>query len=268
MAETEREWKVLVPVEVLEGESVPETVAELLATVPVVVLGYHVLPEQTPPDQARLQFEERAQAALEDLAAQFRAAGGDAETRLVFTHDEEQTLTRVADETGCGAYLIPNPTGDVERLLVPVGGEVDLDRLARFAEALVGGRSVLVTLYHVAATDEGRRAGEEVVAEAATRLHEAGLPADRIRTSVVVSDTPVQTVATAAEGHDAVVMGESAPSLRALLFGATSEQVASRSLGPVVVVRRAVGGDETESESGESGESEPGTDDQTPSDRP
>ena len=90
--------RVLVPVEVLAGKTVAPGLMTLLGTVDVTVLGYHVLPEQTPPDQARHQYEERATAALEDLSEEFRAAGGAADHRLVFTHDREQTVTRVADE--------------------------------------------------------------------------------------------------------------------------------------------------------------------------
>ncbi|MFW6384989.1 MAG: universal stress protein, partial [Halodesulfurarchaeum sp.] len=38
---------VLVPIRVLEGESIPEGVPELLANAHVVLLGYHVVPDQT-----------------------------------------------------------------------------------------------------------------------------------------------------------------------------------------------------------------------------
>ena len=91
--------RVLVPVAVLEGESVSPGLISLLGTVDVTVLGYHVLPEQTPPDQARLQFEERATSALEDISQEFRAAGGATDHRLVFTRDREQTMQRVAERS-------------------------------------------------------------------------------------------------------------------------------------------------------------------------
>jgi nucleotide-binding universal stress UspA family protein len=243
-------WRVLVPVEVLEGETIPGSVADLLGTLPVVILGYHVLPEQTAPGQARMQFEEQAQGKLDDLAAAFREAGGDAETRLVFTHDEEQTLDRVAEETGCGAILVPNSAPGIKRLLVPLRGEVDVARVTAFTAALIDDRDIAVTLSHVAASEAGVEAGESMVADAAARLRDAGIPAGAIATEVAASGTPVQTIADAAADHDAVVMGESEPSLRSFLFGETSEQVAARSLGPVVVVRRGRPSEET-NESGE-----------------
>lgn len=233
------DWTVLVPVEVLEGETVPDAVVELLSPLPVVVLGYHVLPEQTAPGQARLQFEEQAQAKLDDLAAAFRERGSDAGTRLVFTHDEEQTLDRVADETGSDAILIPNPAPRAERVLVPLSGEVDADRITAFVAAMVGDRGIEVTLSHVAGTDEGIAAGRSIVEDARERLLDRGVPSDAVDQNVTVSETPVQAIAEAAADHDAVVMGESEPSLRTFIFGDVSEQVAAHSLGPVVVVRRA-----------------------------
>ena len=231
-------WTVLVPVEVLEGQAVPEAVIDLLATLPVVVLGYHVLPEQTVPDQARLQFEDQAQGVLDDLATAFRTAGGDAETRLVFTHDAEQTLDRVADETGCQAFLLPNPATHIDELLVPLRGDVDVVRIATFVAAMIGDRPIELTLYHVGDPTGTTERGEAMLAEAAEVLAERGLEPERIHQEIVSSETPIKTIAAAAGEHDAVVMGEEAPSLRALVFGEAPEQVAAQSLGPVVVVRR------------------------------
>ncbi|RDI70635.1 universal stress protein [Halopelagius longus] len=236
---SDTDWTVLVPLEVLEGETVPASVVELLSTLSVVALGYHVLPEQTPPGQARMQYEDRAQAILEDVASDFREAGSACETRLVFTHDEEQTLNRVADETGCGAILVPNPSSRVERVLVPVRGEVDVARVTAFVASMLGGRDIEVTLYHVADDESSEPAGRSMVEDAATRLRDRGVASGAIGTDVAVSGTPVRTIAAAAADHDVVVMGESEPSLRSFLFGETADQVAAESLGPVVVVRRA-----------------------------
>ncbi|MFC6737215.1 hypothetical protein ACFQEQ_13320, partial [Halolamina salina] len=91
--------KVLVPVEVLEGESLSVPLVEFLAPTEVVLLGYHVLPEQTPTEQASMQFEDRAHAAIDEIAAAFREAGREVETRVAFTHDRDATVDGVASET-------------------------------------------------------------------------------------------------------------------------------------------------------------------------
>nr|NIW32043.1 universal stress protein [Actinomycetota bacterium] len=132
--------RVVVPVAVLENEAVPLGLMQLLGTVDVTVLGYHVLPEQTPPDQARQQYEERANAALADVAEEFRAAGGDADYRLVFTADRQKSVNRVADEVDARAFVISGATGEVDRLLVSLSGDVAADRILSFTESLVGDR--------------------------------------------------------------------------------------------------------------------------------
>lgn len=224
---------VLVPVTVLEGESVSLGLMNLLGTMDVTVLGYHVLPEQTPPDQARLQYEERATETLADIAEEFRQAGGDADHRLVFTHDREKTIQRVADEIGSRAYVIPGATGAVDRLLVPVTGDVAIERILAFVTDLVGDRPIGVTLF--LATDEETSEARESLDEAATILSGPGID---VRTELAVDAAPLQALIEAVAGHDAIVMGERAPSMRSLLFGDEAARVATETVGPVLVVRQ------------------------------
>jgi nucleotide-binding universal stress UspA family protein len=228
--------RVLVPVAVLEGESVSAGLISLLGTVDVTVLGYHVLPEQTPPDQARLQFEERATSALEAISEEFRDAGGAADHRLVFTHDREQTIERVTDEVDADAFAVPGTTGGVEQVLVSLSGDVDVDRILSFVEALVGDRAIGVTLF-LAAEDQAPADASDAAARleaAADRLRETGIDVD---TALAVEGSPFDALIDAVPGHDAVVMGERAPSFRSFVFGDESERVAAASVGPVLVVR-------------------------------
>lgn len=222
--------RVLVPVEVLTGKTVSPGLMNLLGTVDVTVLGYHVLPEQTPPDQARAQYEDRAVSALEDLSQEFRAAGGAADHRLVFTHSREQTVDRIADEIDARAFAISGMTGDVEQLLVSLSGDVAVDRILPFVAELVGDREIGVTLFLAAdgAADDDRL---DVAAE---RLRNAGID---VRTEVAAAGDPFDTLIDAVAGHDAIVMGEKAPSFRSLVFGDEADRVASASVGPVLVVR-------------------------------
>lgn len=223
--------RVLVPVEVLEGETVSPGLMELLGTVDVTVLGYHVLPEQTPPDQARLQFEERATDALEDLSEEFRSAGGSADHRLVFTHDKEQTVERVADEVEAGALAISGMTGDVDRILVSLTGDTEPDRILAFVEELVGDRDIGVTLFLASDDEETAR---DRLDDAAEQLRAGGV---NVSTEVAVGISPFEALIDMVEGHDAVVMGEKSPSFRSLVFGDEADRVAAASVGPVIVVR-------------------------------
>lgn len=223
--------RVLVPLAILEGESVSAGLTTLLEPTNVTVLGYHELPEQTPPDQARDQYGERATDALEDLAAEFGAGEGTADYRLVFTHDRKQTLDRVASETRSEAYAIPGATGPIDRLLVALTGDVAVRRIVSFVGELVGERDIGVTLF-LATDDEA--AGRELLETAGAPLAEHGID---VRTELAVGELPLEALVDAAVGHDAIVMGERAPSLLTLVFGEEAERVASESVGPVLVVR-------------------------------
>ena len=224
--------RVLVPVAVLEGGSVSPGLVSLLGTVDVTVLGYQELPEQTPPDQARMQYEDRATAALEDLSEEFRTAGGAADFRLVFTHDREETIDRIAQEVGARAFAISGVTGDVDRVLVSLTGDVATDRILPFVTEVIGDRDVGVTLF-LATQDEAR--GRERLEDAAATLE--GDDVD-VTTELSLQGSPFEALVDAVAGHDAIVMGERAPSFRSLVFGDETDRVAAASVGPVLVVRR------------------------------
>lgn len=244
--------RILVPLKILEGQSVSAGLVDLLEPMDVTVLGYHVLPEQTPSDQARQQYEARATDALEDLATEFGAGDGAADYRLVFTHNRKQTFDRVAEATGSAVYAIPGATGPIERLLVALTGDVAVERIVSFVEDLVGDREVGVTLF-LATGDE--RAGREFLEATAVRLFDRGL---HVRTDLAVDEPALEALVDAATDHDAIVMGERAPSLRTLVFGDEAERVAAESVGPVLVVRRLE--DETDADETEKDETADGVD--------
>lgn len=227
--------RVLVPVEVLEGKTVAPGLMNLLGTVDVTVLGYHVLPEQTPADQARLQFEERATAALEDLCQEFETAGGAADHRLVFTHDREQTINRVASEIDARAFAISGMTGDVDQLLVSLSGEVATDQILEFVAEIVGDRAIGVTLLLA-----GDNAEAQQLEDAATQLRDNGIDVQ----TKLVAKSPFEALMETVPDHDAIIMGENAPSIRSLVFGEEHDRIASASVGPVLVVRRDQPNDE------------------------
>lgn len=222
--------RVLVPVAILEGETVSPGLIGLLGTMDVTVLGYLDLPDQTPPDQARAQFEARATGALDDIAEEFREAGGDADHRLVFTQDRRKSVDRIADEIGAQTYALTGATGTVQRLLVPLTGDVAVDRIVAFVAELIGDRPIGVTLF--LAAEDAEALGR--LDDAAATLSGAGIDVSTTR----ATGRPFDALIDAVPGHDAVVMGERAPSLSSFLLGEEADRVAAASVGPVLVVRR------------------------------
>jgi nucleotide-binding universal stress UspA family protein len=232
---------ILVPLRVLEGESIPDGVPGLLANAHVVLLGYHVIPEQTAPGQAQMQFEDRATERLDEYETIFEEAGATVERRLVFTHDGQKTVDRMTTEHDCLAALVPNATARVEDVLVAVRGAVGIDRLARVVAGLFGNTDASVTLYHVAEPDETDEDAGTLLEGVVNRL--AGLDMDhsRIETRIERDQQALDAIVEAADAFDVVVMGESDPSLATFVFGMPADQVADRFLGPVLVVQREPG---------------------------
>lgn len=95
-----------------------------------------------------------------------------------------------------------------------------------------------IILYHVAGENETDEDVETLLDGVATRLVEEGVPAEAMNIQISRGDSPQEEIVAAAEDHDAVVMGESDPSVVTFLFGMTAQKVAKQFLGPVFVVQR------------------------------
>jgi len=229
---------VLVPIRVLEGESIPDGVPELLADAHVVLLGYHEIPEQTAANQARQQFEESAMARLETFEELLVDAGATADTHLVFTHEPQQTIDRTIYEHECLAVLVPNSTKPIDDVLVAIRGTVGLDRLVRLLTGLFATQDVNVTLFHVAGEDETDQDVETLLEGISGRLVEGGFDPSEIAIESSRDGTPQSAIIEAAEDFDVIVMGESDPSIATFVFGMRAKQVANRFLGPVLIVQR------------------------------
>ncbi|WP_199243403.1 universal stress protein [Halopenitus persicus] len=243
---------VLYPIRVLEGESLPTGIAELLANAHVVLAGYHVIPEQTAADQAREQFGERAMAKLEEFAAALSDAGATVDVRLVFTHEAQATINRLIYEHDCLAVLVPNGVDVPESVLLAVRGDVGLDRNTRLVAGLFATTDATITLYHALDGDEPDAEGESLLETTTAALVDRGVSPEAIETILDRPDAPIEAIAGHAADHDAVVMGETDPSVTTFVFGMPSEQVAERFLGPVFVVQRERPGE------GQAGDDEPG----------
>jgi len=229
---------ILVPVRVLDGESIPEGAPELLATAHVVLLGYHVVPDQTATGQAKMQFEDRANNRLDRFESGLEDAGATVERRLVFTHDGQKTIDRISDRGDILAVLVPNGTGPPADVLVAVRGTAGVGRIVDVVAGLFRSTDVAVTLYHVRETNETDDDITTFLDGVRARLTGLGMDPSAIDTRIDPEQKRLAAIATAAEEYDALVMGESDPSLTTFVFGMPANQIADRFLGPVLVVQR------------------------------
>lgn len=225
--------KVLVPVEVLEGQTVGQGVVNVLENQDVVLLGYHVIPEQTAPEQARDSFGEKAREKLDDIASAFEGVAASVETLLVFTHDREQSLKRVAAQEDCDAVVRLNPAMAIDRILVALHGDVDAERIGSFAGRLIAGTDIDLHLLEV--TTEGGES-RDLLASARDALEDHGVSDDQYTEESISTDSPVAAIVEAAIDYDAIVVGEKGPSLSELVLGDFEERIAEGTVGPVFVV--------------------------------
>lgn len=229
---------VLLPIRVLEGESIPDGVPKLLAHAHIVLLGYHVIPDQTAPGQAEMQFQERASTVLERYSELLSENGATVEDHLVFTHDKQKTIDRVINEHDADVVLVPNATVKIERILVAIRGLVGADRIAQVVAGLFAPMDVELTLFHLRSEETTEGDAATFMEGLSERIIELGVDEDVIDIQIETGGRPLDAIIEASADYDAVVMGESDPSLITFIFGMTAERVAEQFLAPVFVVQR------------------------------
>jgi nucleotide-binding universal stress UspA family protein len=229
---------ILVPVDVSTAERPSRELLALLHPAKVVLVGWHPVPDQTALEQMQEEHEEEAIERIETIAGEFPDDGADVETLVVFTRDRGETVDRVADEYGCSAVLIPRDVRTVDRIFVPIRGDVNLDGIFRFVGALLDESEATVTLFHAAPeNEEDPGVGEMLLDGARKRLVDAGVDDERVDTVNVTTDSPVDDIVDAGANHDVLVLGESEPSLVESILGDTPSRIIERSNRPVLVVR-------------------------------
>jgi nucleotide-binding universal stress UspA family protein len=245
---------ILVDVALPDPSPLSPALVDLLASLRIVLVGWYAVPEQTSPEQAREQFGEQAAAALDRIARPFEEAGAEVRTRLVFTGNQLDTISRISTEEECDAVLIPARMGRLERLLVPLRGLHNARRIAPLVADLVRGpgpaqdgtagnadreATTDVTLLHVLEKGESDVSSrEQVLQPAADLMTEQGIDADRLRLETVTAEDPARTILDIAAHYDAVVLGETKPTVREILFGSVPEQIVESVQVPVIMVRQ------------------------------
>lgn len=231
---------ILIDVELPEPVVFSASVTGLLSSLRIVLLGWYKVPEQTLPEQAREQFEGEAGAALEQTAQQFREAGADVTTRLVFTGSPFETISRISVEESCDAVYGARPASNLQRVLVPLRGAPNFASITRFVRDMVQENTTDVTLMHVLSEDETEADARESVLNPVRRwTEERGIDGGVLSEQIVPSDDPAQTIIDASHDYDLVVLAETEPTIRDILFGSVPKQIARKANVPVIVVRHA-----------------------------
>jgi nucleotide-binding universal stress UspA family protein len=228
---------VLVPVDVSDVDPPESGILDHLRPVDVVVLGYYTVPKQTAPAHLKEAHEAEAAARLAEIVARFDDSDHEVESVLVFTKDRQDSIDRVAEQHDCDAVLITGATRPIERILVPLRGKVNVDRIVSLVADLERTSGASITVFHSAAADADPDRGESVLRGVADRLADEGIDRDRLRRELSERGDPRAAIADLADEHDLVILGETDPSLRDRIVGTTLGSILDSIDVPAIVVR-------------------------------
>ena len=233
---TKRE-KILVPLSVPEGTELCGALRDLVKEQEIIALGYCLVPKQTDTEQARDKFKAESQEELESLAASFGDASS-IRTRLVFTHDRNRTIGRVADEEECSIVLLPKPVEECRRILVLIREAGHADRAMSALRALSPSGSRKVTILH--GVEDEERAGEhhDLLEDAGRRMIEDSGRDLEIEVKVVVTGDLRGKVEKEAKEHDLLLLVEEKESWTDLISGGMVS-VTEKTGSPMLIVRGA-----------------------------
>lgn len=229
--------RILIPFELPDGNPISATLAEDLVDMDIVALAHFGLPEQTPPSAGQDQFGEEADRELSELVQPLVERGVDVKQRVVFGQARDRTINRVAVEEGCDVIFTPGEgePSAIDEVFVPVRGEENFRGLLSFAAELALDTDASVFLFHDTEKTD-RRPGEELLSDAAEELVQYGIDEDRIDRQLA-HETNVHDVIVARAGEfDAVVLGESEPSLTERFFGRRPAEITLDTDRPTFVV--------------------------------
>lgn len=228
---------ILVPVDISDGTLPAQRLVGLCRSVNVVLLGYYPVPDQVAPAQLRQDHGSDATEALTEMADEFRSNGVNVTDVLVFTHDHQDTIDRIATEYGCDAVLTLGDVEQIERVLVPVRSDTNLERIVSLLVDIMRMSDVSLTLFHSVVGDNDPSQGESLVRGAVDRLHEAGIDRERVDWQLSDKESPHDEIIDLAREYDLLVLGETRPSLRERILGTVPSRIIDEVDKPAFIVR-------------------------------
>lgn len=228
------ELTVLVPIDVSEREPPKLDILDALRPFEVILLGYFPVPDQAEPALIKHEYEAEAGARLERVAEKGR---GDLTEVLVFTHDVEATIDRVADQHECDVVLTAGDTDHIDRVLVPIRGDANIERIISVVAGLLEGSDATATFFHAVSDESDVNQGEFLLRGTVDRLTDYGIGTDRVDWKLSESGDPSQEIITIADAFDIVVLGETEPSLTERIIGAFLSGVIDQLETPALIVR-------------------------------
>jgi nucleotide-binding universal stress UspA family protein len=227
------ELTILLPVDISEPDPPTLDVLSVLRPYEFILLGYFPVPDQATPALIKQEHGADAAARLDTIAQGYP----DVTDVLVFTHDREATIDRVADEYDCDAVLTAGDTDHINRILVPIRGDANIDRIVSVTTELLRKSSATATLIHSISDSGASSQAESLLRGTVEKVTDAGIATDRVNWQIERGDDPHQTIVSLADEYDIIVLGETEPSLRERIIGDTLSRIIDEIDIPALIVR-------------------------------
>lgn len=227
------ELTILIPVDISDPDPPDLDVLDFLRPFEVVLLGYFPVPDQAEPALIKHEYEAEAGARLHDIVVGLP----EVTEVLVFTHDREATIDRVADQHDCDAVLTPGVSDRIERILVPIRGQANIERIVSVVAELLHESDATATFFHSIDPDADPEEGESLLRRTVERVTNGGIEADRVDWLMDEGGDPYTDILSQSDRYDIVILGETEPSLRERIIGDVLSRIIDDIAVPALIVR-------------------------------
>lgn len=228
---------ILVSVDVSTDSRPAESVIDLFRSVDVVLIGYHQDQDQVTNGQARQERKSEVASSLEEIANAFETNGVDVAEKLVFAYYRQDSIDYAAKKHSCDAVLTLEKAGCIERILAPIRGDTNLERIVGLLGDILQESDASVTFFHSITDGGDPTRGEFLVRGAVDRLTQAGIDRDRVDWELSEGGSPRKEIVQLGQTYDLLTLGETKPSLKHRILGSVPTRIVDEVDTPTFIVR-------------------------------
>lgn len=232
---------ILVSVDVSTGSRPVQSIINLCRSVDVVLIGYYGSQDEDQDEvtHGRLREERKSEVAssVEEIAGAFEKNGIDVDETLVFAHYRQDSIDYAAKKHGCDAVLTLERAERIERILAPIRGDTNLERIIGLLRDMMQESDTSVTFFHSVMENSDPARGEFLVRGAIDRLVQEGISRDRVDWELSDSGSPRDEIVRLGQNYDLLTLGETKPSLKDRILGSVPARIVDEVDTPAFVVR-------------------------------
>lgn len=226
---------ILIPVDISGPEPPEMAVLESFSSFEIIVLGYFPVPDQAEPALLKHEYEDDAGTKLDSISEGLPNVS----EVLVFTHDISATIDRIAGRYECDAVLVGEDTAQINRVFVPIRGDVNIERIATVVAKLLGESETTATFFHSVSGDTEPSQSEYLLRGTVEHMTELGVDEGRVDWQLAEGGDPFRDIVSMADEYDIVILGETEPSLTERIIGDIQSRIIDEIEIPALVVRDA-----------------------------